>query len=626
MNISKYAKMTIIALMTLLSLVNSHAIAQSGCSNAFVKLLNGDLPAMAHKNPALSMWDDRFDAEILVDQFKNFSTKADKIKNLKEMQKFVGNDQTYVDNLTKTVNRLTQEGHFQYSDLKAIFLGREIDGVTFYWSHKFRRLTGKVKVDQSKLAGIKSVIGKHKLTASSKKEYQAILMRSNLTAKEVDIAVKAGMKLQKGKKFIEQFEDYIEYISFLKEGSRAKALKKINEIYDFGYKHSAFQVETFLPQNKKFLIQQSRLKQFEDKRYQEILKGFKMQESDTIIKRMDDMAVREKSGIKISKAERADINRHIDDVELPKSLKERARAQAKGERHIFKKLKNGCRSGDGKRMASAAKKFKRFKFALALVGTPTFYYMKNKDKLGKDNEWFEKLGYEMGIGLVFTFVGNKIMTNTSTGFWGKYVQGYTRFGALDSVTAFGYDSLFGKNSYIRYIQQIYSGKDLAPSEVEEQFEKLKKSPTFDQDVKKLFAYLEEQSKKNNTKNFLNKYINLHEYSSGMDDKITQEDLETEEGREMMMELLSERMYLSSMGNWPIFQTGNRGADRFAFYRARNLVWDMKGIALNLAIFQIMCREPLGKVGSWGLILGMVLGEQYLSGDLTYGARRDAINQ
>ena len=37
-------------------------------------------------------------------------------------------------------------------------------------------------------------------------------------------------------------------------------------------------------------------------------------------------------------------------------------------------------------------------------------HLKNKDKLGKDNEWFEKLGYEMGIGLVFTFVGNKIMT------------------------------------------------------------------------------------------------------------------------------------------------------------------------------------------------------------------------
>ena len=146
-------------------------------------------------------------------------------------------------------------------------------------------------------------------------------------------------------------------------------------------------------------------------------------------------------------------------------------------------------------------------------------------------------------------------------------------------------------------------------------------------MKELFAYLEEKSKQNNTMNFLNKYINLNTYASGDDPtKITQEDLETAEGEEMMMELLAERMYLQNMGEWPIFQTGNKGADRWAFYRARNVVWDLKGIALNLAIFQIMCREPLGKVGSWGLILGLVLGDQFYSGDLTYGARREAINQ
>ena len=76
----------------------------------------------------------------------------------------------------------------------------------------------------------------------------------------------------------------------------------------------------------------------------------------------------------------------------------------------------------------------------------------------------------------------------------------------------------------------------------------------------------------------------------------------------------------------IFQTGNRGLDRWSFYRTRNVLWDMKGLALNLAIFQIMCREPLGKIGSWGLILGLVFGESMLSNDLTYEKRRDAINQ
>ena len=94
----------------------------------------------------------------------------------------------------------------------------------------------------------------------------------------------------------------------------------------------------------------------------------------------------------------------------------------------------------------------------------------------------------------------------------------------------------------------------------------------------------------------------------------------------MMELIAERIYLQGMGSWPMFQTGGKDTDRWAFYRARNLAWDLKGLALNLTIFQMMCREPFGKVGSWVAILGMVVGDSYLSGDLTYQYRRDAINQ
>lgn len=244
-----------------------------------------------------------------------------------------------------------------------------------------------------------------------------------------------------------------------------------------------------------------------------------------------------------------------------------------------------------------------------------------------DPYWFERMGYEWAIGLAFTVVGNKIVTNSSTSFFRKYLEGYAKFSVLDGVNAYGYDALFGKHSYIRYFQQIYKGKDLEPSEIEKEFEKLKNSPTFEEDFAALMAYVEEKSKENNTKNFLDKHFNLSTYSSLDDEfRITQEDLETAEAQEVIMELLAERMYLQNMGNWPIFQTGNTGADRWSFYRVRNIIWDMKGLAVNLAIFQIMCREPLGKIGSWGLILALYFGDTMFSGDLTYGMRRDAINQ
>ena len=168
---------------------------------------------------------------------------------------------------------------------------------------------------------------------------------------------------------------------------------------------------------------------------------------------------------------------------------------------------------------------------------------------------------------------------------------------------------------------------MRPSVIEEELEQLKKSPTFDQDVKELLGFLDEKSKLANTKNLLDRYFNLSTYSSLDDEfKITQEDLETEEGREVMLELLAERMYLANMGELPLLQTGNKGADRWAFYRARNVLFDIKAMALNIAMFEIMCREPLGKVGSWGLVLGLLVGDWVVTGDWTYGMRREAINQ
>ena len=165
------------------------------------------------------------------------------------------------------------------------------------------------------------------------------------------------------------------------------------------------------------------------------------------------------------------------------------------------------------------------------------------------------------------------------------------------------------------------------SEIEKEFDKLKKSPSFEKDVKELFAVLEQRSKDRNVKNFLDDYFNLSVYDSSLDpEKITQEDLESEEAREMMIELLAERMYLDNMGNVPLFQTGNKGADRWAFYRTMGIATSVKGLLLDLAIFRVLCTEPLGPIGSWGLALGIVFSDKYIMGDFTYQFRRDAINQ
>jgi hypothetical protein len=596
------------------------------CEISFVKLLNGQIPAEVRGNAALNMWDERFSAKYVINEVQALPNKEARLSFVEDLTKLVHKDQIYVDNMAEVVNKMLDKKLIHLDDIKKLFLKKKINDTSYFFSLKRKELSGKIAMDQDKSWFVDELVKKSNLSKNLQKEYSNILMHSNRNVDELENAVKAGMKLHNDYKSMEQFRLYLEFLDSAKTTKVAKGLKNIEKIYNYKYTHAWYKPNLILTPEKQFLAQKSRLKQFEMKRLGEVELGYKMQSKEGI-EILDEIVKKEKMGIKVTKAERRAAKKKVKELQLNKQKMKSAANQAKGERNIFRKLMNGCSSGNSKRLKSAASKFKKFKLALSIGGTPLFYWMKNKDKIGEDDQWFEKLGYEMAIGLAFTFVGNKIVTNSNTSFLKKYITGYGIYAGMDSVNALGYDALFGKNSYIRYFQQIYNGGDLKPSEVEEKFEELKKSPTFDKDMKDLFAYLEENSKKNNTMNFLNKYVNLNTYASGDDpSKITQEDLETVEGEEMMMELLAERMYLQNMGEWPMFQTGNKGADRWSFYRMSNVVFDLKGLALNLAIFQIMCREPLGKIGSWGLILGLVLGDKFYSGNLTYGMRREAINQ
>lgn len=605
------------------------------CEIAFVKLLNGKIPATATGNPAVNMWDERFLAENLLEDVLKVNDKAKRVEFLEDLIKLVHKDQIYVDNLSSVVNMMLKEGMLDFKDINRLFLQRSFNNASFFYSHTSKELSSKINIDPTKMAFIDDLINSSGLTKTLRKEYKNILMHSNRTAEELEFAIKNGMKLHNDMKHMEQFKKYMEFLDPAKPGKVKKGLKNIEKIYDFDFNHKWYTIEMLQGPDKQFLAQKSRLKSFEKKRYVELEADMKAQKKrPELYKELSDQLDNKRAGkpyskkrIKELRSEIEKVKKNVDDVTLTKSQKNRLARHANGEKSIYRKMLNGCNSGDSKRLESAKKKFVRFKLGVGLVAMPTFYTIKNYDKMDTDPYWFERMGYEWAIGLAFTVVGNKIVTNSSTSFFRKYLEGYAKFSVLDGVNAYGYDALFGKHSYIRYFQQIYKGKDLEPSEIEKEFEKLKNSPTFEEDFAALMAYVEEKSKENNTKNFLDKHFNLSTYSSLDDEfRITQEDLETAEAQEVIMELLAERMYLQNMGNWPIFQTGNTGADRWSFYRVRNIIWDMKGLAVNLAIFQIMCREPLGKIGSWGLILALYFGDTMFSGDLTYGMRRDAINQ
>ena len=495
------------------------------------------------------------------------------------------------------------------------------------WFKPHKKFLAHTPENLSREDAIVNVVREAGLSSAMRKEYESVLRRSGLTQEQIEYAHKNGMILRDDQKSFERFKEYMVYLDYLPSYKVKNGLKNIEKIYAFDDETRFFIPASALPTHKAFIAQRNKVLKLESKRYSEIERDFKMQEKDKLMKELDEIMEAKARGDAVDEERILQIKREVDDVGLSPSLLKRARAQAQGEANIFRRLMNGCNGGGSARLASATKKFKNFKIALALGGTPLFYLTKNWDKKDEDPFFWEKLGQEMVMGLFFTLVANKIVTNTNKSFWARYLEGYVKFGSLDVLSAGSYELLFGPQSYIRHFQQIYKGGPVAPNVIEEELEKLKESPTFEQDVKDLMAYLEEMSEKKNFKNLLDKHFNLSTYSS-LDEnfKITQEDLESEEAREIMLELLAEKMYLNSMGDWPILQTGNSGMDRWLFYRGRNVLFDIKSMALNIAMFEIMCREPLGKVGSWGLVFALVLGDWMYTGDLTYNWRREAINQ
>ncbi|MCO4753235.1 MAG: hypothetical protein KC478_02080 [Bacteriovoracaceae bacterium] len=718
----------------------------SPCEVNFVKLINGRIPAETMGYKKTSLWDSEFKERNFLDALEEsgeFATKEQRVEFLEALVKLVSQDEVYVRNVAKLANLMKDSSLVSPKDLKRIFVNREYSVAKFTYSTSQKGLVGSVTVDPMKLSAIENAIKKSKLPNKTAEEYRQILRSSGLSAENIDLAVKSGLKLKGDTESLNTFRLYIEYLEkyagkklhtlkmdsamkniegiyaeydpkwydveswfkphkqFLKDSPQTlsrdeaiktiladadvpnflkteykrvlrksrlthehleiaiangmklradqksferfteflvyldylpnykvkDAIKHIEKVYKYADDVRFFVPNEALPPHKQFIVQRRKVKEMQERRYKTISKDFKLQEKEKLIEELDEIISAQRRGMPYDEKKLSEIKTEVERVQLSPMLAKRARAQAAGEAGIFRKLLNGCNGGGSAQLEAAKRKFKNFKWVLSFTGTPIFYLKNNWEDRENDEYFWEKLGQEMLMGFMFTYASNLIVTNTDKGFWSKYLEGYVKFAGLDVISTGSYDLLFGEKGYARYFKQIYSEGPLRPSVIEEELEQLKNSPNFEQDMQELLGFLEEKSKSANTKNFLDKYFNLSTYSSLEDDfKITQEDLETEEAREVMLELLAERMYLANMGDWPVFQSGNKGADRWAFYRARNVLFDIKSMALNIAMFEIMCREPLGRIGSWGLVLGLLVGDWMVTGDWTYGVRREAINQ
>ena len=398
--------------------VNQKSFAISSCESNFVKYISGDMRADVSKNPMVNMWDERFDPEAVIMQL-NKNSNAEVREYLRELSKLVYKNQIFNDNLAFLVSRLHKAKKIDHKFIKTYFTRHDFEFATFTLSSNRVDIKSQLDLDPRKVSIVAKLIKEQHLSKYFSKEYKSLLLQSNLSIDNLQYMDSIGMKLHGNKKHLVQFQKYIEFLDNTKAQKMKKAMKHINDIYDFNFKPSHISYNPLRKPHKQFLTQNARLNKFIDRRANELERTFKLHQKNGIVGEIDAAAEKEANGILVRVQEKLRFKKKIDDIELSPALKQRARAQAIHEAAIYRKLLNGCNSGSSQRLAGARKKFSRFKFALALGLTPTLYIYKNQDKMDTDPYFWEKLGHEMAMGLFFTFVGNKIITNTGSGFWRK---------------------------------------------------------------------------------------------------------------------------------------------------------------------------------------------------------------
>src|SRR5690606_23693605 len=111
---------------------------------------------------------------------------------------------------------------------------------------------------------------------------------SNRSAEDIKAAIDSGMKLRTNARDLKQFRNYIEFIEDSKPKSALKAMKEIEEIYNYSYKTSILKPGVLQPTSKRFLANQKKVLDYEEKRFQEILDEMRMQENQTLVKEIEE--------------------------------------------------------------------------------------------------------------------------------------------------------------------------------------------------------------------------------------------------------------------------------------------------------------------------------------------------
>lgn len=287
----------------------------------------------------------------------------------------------------------------------------------------------------------------------------------------------------------------------------------------------------------------------------------------------------------------------------------------------YQELYYGCRALRPNEVnKNAARDFKRFNLSLNLgtLGASYAFYNMDKDING---EWFAKLGYDVGITLLFSYVGGSIQTKATDTQIVKSLKSYFMGRIMGFTDVAIYDPIFNKER----------------EKAEERIEELKKNPEYKAEIEKLLKTYNERGLYRKYKaelisalKHLPETISLGVKGKSVDENnvdwnnLTPADLDRPEVQEILILAAMAQVYEEGKGQW--IDTGDTGLDRYAFNTVFYAAQIPKSIAQNFITYRMLCMGQDNAKLSFTKAVLFNVSTNFIVNQGLYGYREKAINQ
>jgi hypothetical protein len=514
--------------------------------------------------------------------FKNISDAADECK--KSMNNLVDD--------SKPESRSCTEGGasmYKVSHLKSCFVNISTTTLPYLLSFRY---AGKAKNVLDARATLSNTIKENAAVAnklnspyvleSEKNAISHSLLKLNFNSTELDGVIKDANDLIKSDQAKNKFINYVNFSLSLKPEEQKLALKELRDVLLSAPKTKGSYATLFQEKEGKFYLMEKYLQKF--LKYKYIAEG-----------KSESTALRE------------------------------AESAAREGRGALQKKYYACQSQtENPELLTAAKRYLALTSALSIGGTSYGYYKNNKDKLvDRKMEFVTKLGYDLSMSYLMAKIGANIMNTPGSGVLQKYALANATSAGINVLDAITYAKFYGiteEEARIKVEEIMHSKEKTAELQKLDKFidkegliEKFK-----DEIVSNYRKALKLKSK--------DEILGAPPYKT-LGDKfstLTESDLEKPEVKDKLVKAVYLQM---NTGGLSEYSSGNKGVDRWVFDRTWNATLGVpKGIAVGIATFQVLCLGSGSPVTSLGVATGMQFANQFLSGDLYYNTRKEAIGQ